>query len=472
MRRALRTQEEILARKLLNFLGGCAALIVFAGIVFHLASTPPGALPAAAPPSAAGSAETSEDVAAAFNDRLARVRLGSAPLPERLREAESLLARAPTPTIRRQVEALLQELSQEADAAAIDAFNSLRQQNAALAAENRFDAIDAALAKFQAENPRLAELVNGERRLLAKRRDAAFAMKEAVAHAAIARGDVAAAARLAEEARPLVSPDEAVLIDTWVSQAETRRGGAPDTAPSAETGPDIAAAPLRPVEPDKPDETPVEPSETDAQPWEPEPRPASPEEPAAPFAGIVTAGLSGTFVIPEERSAAMVNAAGATICADTLVPEQDLVEHLTRGSPLWILGVPVQKRGMTAEFGGETVQRTIEKARVGIAGRDFLPDLAWEDPACKGRRWLFGTVELAYPVLRVTVEGATYTLDTAAPLPRIVRRAKTTTLPALTEGAGVWVKGLRRGTAITAEELTVLAPELAGDEAYKALFSN
>ena len=89
MRRALRTQEEILARKLLNFLGGCAALIVFAGIVFHLASTPPGALPAAAPPSAAGSAETSEDVAAAFNDRLARVRLGSAPLPERLREADA-----------------------------------------------------------------------------------------------------------------------------------------------------------------------------------------------------------------------------------------------------------------------------------------------------------------------------------------------------------------------------------------------
>jgi hypothetical protein len=199
-----------------------------------------------------------------------------------------------------------------------------------------------------------------------------------------------------------------------------------------------------------------------------------PGEPAgaAPFAGVVTAGLSGTFIIPEEQSAAMVSAAGATICADSLVAEQDLADQLTRGSPLWILGVPVQKKGAAPEFGGEAVQRTIEKARVGIAGKDFLPDPAWEDPACKGRRWLFGTVELAYPVLRVTVEGATYTVDTAAPVPRIVRRVKTAALPAIPEGAGVWVKGMRRGTAIAAEELTVLAPELAGDEAYRALFAN
>ena len=127
----------------------------------------------------------------------------------------------------------------------------------------------------------------------------------------------------------------------------------------------------------------------------------------------------------------MVSAAGATICADSLIAEQDLADQLARGSPLWILGVPVQKKGAAPEFGGEAVERTIEKARVGIAGKDFLPDPAWEDPACKGRRWLFGTVELAYPVLRVTVEGATYTVDAAAPSPRIIRRVKTAALPAI-----------------------------------------
>ncbi len=475
MRRTYATQEEILARKLLNVLGSLAGLLIFAGVVFHFASSPPTPSEAGSPargsaPAAHGGAPSDQETVSTFNDRLARIRLGAAPLAERTAAAEALHAQAQSPAEQRLVEALLRELAQEQDGEAVNRFNALRQQNVALTAANRFDEIETTLAAFQADNPRLEELVNGERRLLVKRRAAAFAEKEQAAHAAINRGDVEAVKKLAEEARPLAGPDEREEPARWIAEVEARRSAAEGGAPPAkvEPGAEVASVP-----PDAPKETAKEPSP--AQPAaEGGKEPATESAPAAtaqPFSGVVKAGLSGTFVIPEEQSAVTIDASKATILADTRIAPKELAERLTRGSALWILGVTVQKKGPAPEFGGELVQRTIEKARLAVAGKDFLPDLGWEDPACKGRRWLFGTVELAYPVLRVAVEGVTYTVAAGEPAPPVVLRAKVTALPALPEGAPLLVKGARSGTAIAADELIVPAPELAENQGYAGLFA-
>jgi hypothetical protein len=477
------SEEEILARKLLGFLGTTLGLLAFAGAVFFFLSTPPSAeeAPAAAPshesPGPAGTgtsagADVSPVILEAFKDRMAQVQLGGWPLVERKTEARRLLAGAPTAQLRADVEKLIADLAQEERFEKLAAFETVRHHVNVLALEKRFVEAEQALGAFAKGVEGFEDDTNELRRQLAGQRDRAYEQNRRLAAEAIARGDVDAATRLSRESVPLGPPDDRAAIEAWVKRAEERRGALATTQPTKEPA-EIAELPPEGSSAGEDTEKAKE-SATEAH------NPPSTSQEAPPsaegagtgesrkngFAEVVTVtGAEGTtFAATSSGTAVTVIANAAPCFLDERVPAEAFNETLRRGTGLWLLGQADKKQGVLKPF-GRIVVRKIENVACAFLPENFRPDTLSADAALQGRNWLFGKVELGFPVLRVSINNEPYlVIDDEI---KLVRRAKVDALPALPQGAAVWVEGRRENARIVANRIVVLASELASDPAYR-----
>ena len=470
MRRRYRSEEEILARKLLAFLGASFVLIVFAGVVFYIASTPP---TFETPPLSDSSAEkTAEPMLEAFKDRIAQVQLGGWSLAERKAEARRLLEAAPTPKLKKEVELLIRDLEQEERFEKLAAFEAARRRAAEAAGENRFEEAEKILSDFGKENPEFASDIRQLKTRLKRKLEAAYLENERKAEEAIARGDVKTVRKLVDETLAFVR-DESLKkrIAAWEGRAEERRRKL--------SAPEVAAKP--PTEPTKSAPLPPESSAAETPPAEAPPSESSPvsgrtetETPAAPaesrpFADFLKVRRSGAEKVYEDKNgrAYSLDLGAAQIFVDETVPPQELPETLKRGTGLWILGRSRVRRGVLKPF-GRTVARTIDEVGFAFLPGNFFPDPAWKDPSSPGRKWLFGKVELGFPVVRVTLKkGGTFLV--LAPELRLLKRSETADPPELAPGTKLWVEGSVSGSEINAERVLILAPELAEDPTYLKL---
>ena len=442
------THEELLARRLLGFLSAIVGLLVFAGVVFYAASFPP-SRPVAPLPDTPGATRAEDSTHApteAFVDRIARVRLGGRPLPERMADARRLRDLAPTPALVKEVDTLLGELTQEAHHEKRADFEKLRRENAERIISGRaaeaFAALDAFGARFSGFDDEVAQeklrLDTLRRELLDETRRAAIAAADG--------GDVETVRTLAHTARLLATGEEARDIETWVARAEGRRRGLEATHPAVPGDAEPAVPPPAAASGDA--------------------APAPPAASGTAFRGFLTADGAGMFTPQDGSEALSLDVTSAAVLADEVLSDAERATLLPRGAGLWILGEATRTRARRRDF-GLVVERRISQPDFACLAAHILPDPSWQDPRAARRTWLYSTVEIAFPVLRLVIEEEAFLVDDRA-LP-VIRRGMLTALPPLAPGHAVWAEGTLRERTLAVARLVVLAPALAGNPAYRAL---
>ncbi len=465
MRRRYLSQEEIMARKLLGFLGGAFVILFFAGILFFISSTPP-EIVAVSTQNKSNETAIDEAFIEAFKDRIAQVQLGQWKLPERKAEAKRLLKAAPTARLRRDVEKLIKDLRQEERFERLADFEALRRSAAILAAKKRFSEAETALARFGKEHDQFADDVGQELRQLAKRRDRAYRMNERLAEERIARGDVAAVEKLSAETLAFATSAERLRVALWIDRAEERRESLkqPVVARRPDTEPPVPPA----QGPEQEPAVAVAPSGTAVKPipGDTTPEPAQPlTDTAGGFAGVVTAvaGDPIRVTITEGAAPVALSLEGARVLVDEFVPSEAFHDTVRRGAGIWLLGRK-QKQLRILKRLGKTIVRAIDEVTLAFMAGNFLPDPVWEDKTVPGRKWLFGKVELGFPVVRVAVDDETFLVMNENIV--LIRRTKAEGPPAVQKGSRLWVEGTRTPGGITAERVVLLAEKLARDPHY------
>ncbi len=448
MRRGTPSREELLARKLVRWVTGFLCILTFAGFIFHVASQPP------APPEGNEEVQTPPAVLPdlqlqAFRDRLARVRLAGWPLEERKAEAQRLLRTAPTAELRAEAQRLLQDLKREEQYQRLLALQGLRRRVRKLAEEGDFTAASQLISEFRRKNPGLAAQLRQVEAELQRTKRRTFLEIAQQAETAIAAGDAQMAAELAGKALPLAPEEKREEVLAWPKRARAR----------AE---ELAALKEKP-HPVSPSQPPAETASPQAQPHEkavPEQPPAQEPPGGRIFEGVVTA-QANERVRDSEGRLYVLDAGEADIFADKLLPPEALGNEVDRGTGLWIFGRAVERKGLLRPF-GRTVARTIEDVSLAVLDGTILPRHA---SGKQKAAWLFGKVELAFPVLRVTLEDGKTFFVSSRTVP-VVKRAQLPILPPIKEGATLYVEGRVNGETLRADKVILLAASLAKNPAY------
>jgi hypothetical protein len=208
------------------------------------------------------------------------------------------------------------------------------------------------------------------------------------------------------------------------------------------------------------------------------PEPVEPTEPppagqAPPFAGLVTvsdAQPGSVQVTPVGGGAPLELRTGpGQVLEDELLSADAVGEEIKPGTGVWLLGKRVEKQGRLKPF-GRIVVRTVEDVSFGFVAGTVLPDSSWEDAAAPGRKWLFGKVELSFPVFRVTIDGTSYLLSEEGV--KILTRKDHGEFSRLTTGRMLWVKGTREDGTITPTRVVILSDALENEPAYRAWYAS
>ncbi len=466
------TEEEILARKLFGYFLNLFVLVVFAGLVYYAASYPP-QKPAPQPDVPAVAKETQKDDLQSFLDRLATLRLRSGALPERIKEAETLLAKAPTAELRQKTGELLEDLKREQQEQdrfeKRAAFLSLKNDISKMYQRHRFDQAAAALERFDKtvrQVPAIADLVEQEKKRCERLRRTAFFQNRKKAESLIADGAVEAVKSLQKETLAFAPQDYHDEINQWTIQARRRKLTQGQPASVAQTPP---TDPERPgPEGTPPPDTPSPPETTQESPDKPAPSETATEMRESVFSSLVTikspAPQGNSFTLEKlEDTLLSYRPAKTDVFLDTHVPRDRFQELLPKGSGVWILGIPRIEKKALQPF-GPTIVKRVQKPTFLFLADNFLPEPSWNDPDSPPRKWYSGTTALSFPVLRVQIKEETFYVDSTKVT--AVKREKTNLSQTAIEGKTVLVEGIREGREIKAERIVILAPSLVENELY------
>lgn len=485
------SEEERLARKLFGFLISFFVLLVIAGVVFYVASTPPDK-PVVVKPGRTPQKAVKESVDS-FRDLIAQVRFRGWSLEKRKEEAGKLLDRAPNDGLRRDVEKLIQELDREGREEErykkLIAFQSLKGQLVLLYKKNEFNRADTLMKDFLKEAEGFQTIiaqVEEEKRRSQQVRLRTFQRNRLQAETLINQGEVTAVEEVQKATLAFVPPKYREEVTQWSVRARQVRFG-------GQSGTDVAQnnqGNVEPVPSNPPDMQPNPPNATDVagQPNPPGKTPGTtdnggnqnPDVPDVPEEGgsffdepgtlqgvmtVAAVSSSTAFTVQDKNQQVVIAPLKTKLFEDVLIAEDQFSEWLPKGASVWVLGIPKVSTVNIQNLGPTVVKRVTQLGFVFLADH-FFPDAAWTDQQVPGRKWCLGQVAMSYPILRIAINDHTFYVEDRNVL--MVKRKAVNVLPAQLEGRKVWVRGALENGTIKASVVYVLADKMLAQPAYLA----